>query len=60
MLQATVLPGPSPILESVLMFWLEPLQVVSKEEQANVTVGSDHTGHTLGTPLYQKPQESFL
>ena len=33
MLQATGLPGPGLILESLLMFWLEPLQFVSKEEQ---------------------------
>ena len=51
MIQATGLPGPGPIPESLLMFWLESLQFVSKEEQgrphSRLWPQWPHTGHTL-------------
>ena len=51
MLQTPGLPGPGPILESLLMFWLEPLQFVSKEEQgrphSRVWPQWPHTWHIL-------------
>lgn len=65
MLPATVFPGPGPILKSLLMFWLEPLQVASKEQghpHSRLRPHWPHSWHTLVPKATGElpPRELFL